>query len=102
MGLRSGLRKIGGALQALAGGLLDGEWHRVESSWVAAARYDPGKRILYVRTKQGREYPWVHEIDRDEARGFFVSWSKGAWIWANAPPRSGKVHTGRRRRERKR
>ena len=83
-------------LNPTASGLLDGQWHPVTSSWVAAAMYDESARVLHVRTKQGKEYPWAHGISKEEARTFFRSWSKGTWIWANFPPGGGGFKQKRR------
>lgn len=83
------VRRIVRAYRWATRGFLGGDWIPVFSSWILAARYDPLLRILYIRTKQGREYPWAQGIDREKARSFFRVSSQGKWIWRNYPPRMG-------------
>lgn len=99
MSIGSNLRRLWGQISnPTAAGMLDGSWHKVESSWITAAKYDPTAKTLWLRTKQNREYAWVQNLDREEARAFLRSWSKGKFVWRHWPPGMGKTHTGRRKR----
>lgn len=90
-------RRILGLLNPFAGSPLSGEWVEVVSSWVAAARWDDGRKTLWVKTKQGYAYPWAQGITRAQAVSFFRADSKGKWIWRHFPPR-GLPRRGRGRR----
>lgn len=81
--------------------MLDGDWHEVVSSWIAAARWDRMREVLWIRTRQGREYSWVQECGRALARGFFSVFSKGKWIWRNAPPGTRGLGSRGKRRPRR-
>lgn len=65
------------------------EWMSVDSSWIDAARYDRAAAVLWIRTKEGHEYPWVEGCDPATALAFWNASSHGEWIHANYPPRRG-------------
>jgi hypothetical protein len=62
-------------------------WMSVSSSWLDAARYDRAARVLWLRTKQGREYSWIEGCDPETALSFWEAPSKGEWIHRHYPPR---------------
>jgi hypothetical protein len=63
------------------------EWLAVDSSWIDAARYDRASQTLWVRTRQGREYPWAEGVSPEKALSFWDAPSHGEWIHRHFPPR---------------
>ena len=58
-----------------------GKWVRVSSSNVASIRYDNDNHVMWVRFLNGQIY-YYSDVLPSIARRFFMSASKGKFIWA--------------------
>lgn len=60
--------------------LRTGQWESVSSSNVAAIAYDAANQLAKVRYRNGAEWEYG-PFDQDMARRFYLTGSKGIFIW---------------------
>ena len=71
-------------------GFLGGEWVNVQSSNVAAIRFDKERLILEVRFLDGSSYEYF-QVSPEEAESLYVAPSKGKWVWDHLRIRGTKL-----------
>ena len=62
----------------------EGEWTKLNSSWVHSARYMKAQSVLQITFKNGHLFET--QASQDEAEGLKTASSPGEYVWKHWPP----------------